>query len=122
HVPNRLGNLLYSGCRVDRHEPVGLRGGAVEERLAGEGMELLPGSLQAVQVTGDPLGKALRIEIEEDRQARLQLVRSPQVQTLHPLRAQLPAHPLIGDRGVEIAVRDDDLAGGERWAHDRVDV
>ena len=63
-----------------------------------------------------------RVEVEEHREVGQQAAGRPQRQVPHLVATENPAGALVGDRRVEVAVLDDDLAAGERGAHDGLDV
>ena len=82
-------------------------------------MELRPGGLDPVggapQAPGDVPGG----QVEEDGQVRDQGFGRPHRQFAHFVLPERASGPLVGDRGVDVPVRDYDVAAVEGRADDR---
>ena len=50
------------------------------------------------------------VDVQQHREVRLQARRGPVVDVPDGVGAEVPAGALVGDRGVDVAVREDDLA------------
>ena len=69
-----------------------------------------------------PLAGDGRIHVEDDREVRLESLRRPARQRGDLLVAQVPARGLVGPRGVDVPVRDDDPVALDDGPDERGDV
>ena len=115
-LADRGGDLVDRQPRVEHEVVVGVGGGQVEERRAHPLVELQRLALDPVALR-EPAEALLRLEVEHDGQVRPQVARSPSAATRSTLgEVEGPAGALVGQRGVDVPVGDDDLAALERRA------
>ena len=95
-----------------------------EERLPDGGVELQVQHVEVVLVApaAGPLTRHRRIGVEDDREVRLQALGRPAGQRGDLLVAQVASRGLVGARGVDVAIRDDDAAALQHRPHERCDV
>ncbi|ELS55124.1 putative Thymidylate kinase [Streptomyces viridochromogenes Tue57] len=115
---HRLGLL----ARVHHQVPAGVGRGQGQETGPHARVELGRLRLQPVRSLGEPLAGDLRRDVQQHRQMRREAVGRPAVDPGDLRRGQITAGALVGDRGVDVAVRDHDRAALQRGPDHRVHV
>lgn len=114
-----VGHLVDRSVGVDDDESLGLGGGQGEELLTqggAEGVTLLLEAVLGAAAGGALLGQG-GVPVEQDGQVRQEALSGPQGQIADIVGAQGAGRPLVGDRGVEVAVGQDDGTAFERYTN-----
>ena len=119
-----VGHLVDGPVRVNDHESLWLGVGQDEEMAAQGGAEssaLLLKAVPGATAGGTSLGQ-VGVAVEQDGQVRQEALGGPEGEVTHLLGAQRSSRPLVGDRGVEVAVGQDDGAALKGGPHTGGDV
>ena len=119
-----VGHLVDGPVRVNDHESLRLGVGQDEELAAQGGAEssaLLLKAVPGATAGGTSLGQ-VGVAVEQDGQVRKEALGGPEGEVTHLLGAQRSSRPLVGDRGVEVAVGQDDGSALESGPHPGGDV
>src|SRR5207244_8760393 len=122
---NASKDLLRDVCgraaSVDRLDPLRKRCRQQTISVGDLPPELLVFPLDPVAVPADPARGLVRVDLEQEGAVGQSLADCRQVQLEHALDTETPRDTLIGERGVEVAVADDDGAALERRSDHLVD-
>ena len=121
-LADRGGDVVDAGPCVEHQVVVGVGRGQVEEGLPHPPVELQRLPLDPVALA-EPPQPVLRVEVEHHRQVRTQVAGRPARDVFDLGRVErVAAGALVGQRRVDVAVGDDDLAPLQRGQHHGLDV